>query len=91
MGDVESRALKYEDACRQHVESKDQGDTFKTITIVAGVGAGVMAATTVVLYFTTAPKVSSSSDSGAKAPARSFTVVPWLAPGEGGLSVSGRF
>jgi hypothetical protein len=87
-GDVESRALKYEDACRQHLDSKDQGDTFKTVAIVAGVGAGVMAATTVVLYFTTAPK---SQASAAKPAPRSFAVTPWLAPGEGGLSVSGSF
>jgi hypothetical protein len=88
MGDIQARALKYEDACRQHLESKDQGDTFKSVAIVAGIGAGVMAATTVVLYFTTASK---QPPAGAKSPARSFAVTPWLGPGEGGLSVSGKF
>jgi hypothetical protein len=89
-GDAQARALRYEDACQQHVDSKEQGDTFKTVTIVAGVGAGVMAATTVVLYFTTAPKTSSPSASKAKERG-SFALVPWVAPGEGGLTLSGRF
>jgi tetratricopeptide (TPR) repeat protein len=88
---VEARALKYEDACQQHVDSKEQGDTFKTITIVAGIGAGVMAATTVVLYFTTAPKNGASSGEKKPPAGPSYAVVPWVAPGEGGLSLSGRF
>lgn len=91
MGDIEARALKYEDACQQHVDSKDQGDTFKTVAIVSGVGAGVMAVTTVVLYFATAPKSSGSAGPAERKPGPSYAVTPWLVPGSGGVAVSGRF
>ncbi|HEY3493729.1 MAG TPA: hypothetical protein VGK73_03540 [Polyangiaceae bacterium] len=91
MGDVEARALKYEDACQQHVDSKDQGDTFKTIAIASGVGAGVMAVTTVVLYFTTAPKTSQAAEKPKRDGRPSYAVTPWVAPDSAGLSLGGRF
>ena len=50
------RTQQYKDACAKHQDYVDQGDAFKTMAIGLGVGAGVAAVATVVLYFTTAPK-----------------------------------
>jgi len=66
----------------------DQGDTFKTVALGLGVGAGVAALATVVLYFATAPN---EGGDGARKPATSIAVVPWGTPGEGGVSLVGHF
>jgi hypothetical protein len=85
---IASRGKNYEDACREHQDSVDQGDSFKTVATVAGIGAGVMAVTTVVLYFTTAPRAGEASS---KSESPSVAVLPWVSDSEGGVSVFGRF
>lgn len=83
-----ARAAQYQDACSQHEESADRGDSLKTFAIVSGVGAGVLAVTTVVLYFVTASDEPSGSASSTPA---GVWVVPTFAPGSGTLTVVGRF
>jgi tetratricopeptide (TPR) repeat protein len=83
------RIAQYEDACKKHKDYVDQGDAFKTVAIGLGVGAGVAAVATVVLYFTTAPKTGESAREEASAP--SVAVVPWASPDSGGLAVFGQF
>lgn len=83
------RIGQYEDACAKHQDYVDQGDTFKTLAIGLGVGAGVAAVATVVLYFTTAPKTGESARDAASGP--SVAVVPWASPDSGGLAVFGQF
>lgn len=83
---IASRAKNYEDACSEHQDSVDQGDTFKTVATVAGIGAGVMAVTTVVLYFATAPRENAPASESSN-----VTVLPWLSGSDGGVSVFGRF
>jgi hypothetical protein len=85
---IAARAKNYEDACSEYQDSVDQGDTFKTVATVAGIGAGVMAVTTVVLYFATAPRQGAES---AEAEPSRFGVLPWVSDSEGGVSVFGRF
>jgi hypothetical protein len=85
---IAARAKNYEDACSEYQDSVDQGDTFKTVATVAGIGAGVMAVTTVVLYFATAPKEGAES---AQAEPSTLGVLPWVSGSEGGVSVFGRF
>lgn len=85
---IASRSKNYEDACSEHVSSADQGDTFKTVATVAGIGAGVMAVTTVVLYFATAPRESAPA---AKSESSKLAVLPWVSGSEGGVTVFGRF
>ncbi len=87
MGDIAARAAQYNDACSQHQNSVDRGDSFKTFAIVSGIGAGVLAVTTVVLYFTTAPHESASASSSVPR----FAVLPEFAPGMGSINVVGRF
>jgi hypothetical protein len=83
-----ARTAQYEDACTQHQESADRGDSFKTFAIVSGVGAGVLAVTTAVLYFVTASDEPSGS-AGTTPPG--VWVVPGVAPGTATLTVVGRF
>lgn len=83
------RASEYEEACTSHQDFVDQGDTFKTTAIVLGVGAGVAAVTTVVLYFVTAPRTGESAQNASGL--SSVTVVPWATPNEGGVAMFGRF
>jgi hypothetical protein len=83
-----ARAAQYQDACAQHQDSADRGDSFKTFAIVSGIGAGVLAVTTAVLYFVTAS--DAPSDGTAKSPPPLW-VVPSFAPGTGTLNVVGRF
>jgi len=83
------RIRQYQDACQKWQDSADQGDTFKTAAIGLGVGAGVAAVTTVVLYFTTAPKAGSAARGKPAAP--SVAVVPWATPASGGVAVFGQF
>lgn len=87
-GQIASRAKNYEDACAEYNDSIDQGDTFRTVATVAGIGAGVMAVTTVVLYFATAPREGEASS---KAEPSKLAVLPWINGSEGGVSVFGRF
>jgi hypothetical protein len=84
---AEAEAARFTDACTHRQDSVDRGDSYKTVATVVGIGAGVMAVTTVVLYFVTA------EDGGAtSAGMRSqLAVLPWLGSGKGGLSVAGRF
>lgn len=83
-----ARAAQYEDACAQHEDSADRGDSFKTFAIVSGIGAGVLAVTTAVLYFVTASDAPSGSASSTPS---GVWVVPTFAPGTGTLTVVGRF
>jgi hypothetical protein len=85
---LQARAVQYQDACTQHQDSADRGDSFKTFAIVSGIGAGVLAVTTAVLYFVTAPEESSESASSTP---RGLWVVPAVGPGTGTLTVVGRF
>ncbi|HEX6766596.1 MAG TPA: hypothetical protein VF103_13980, partial [Polyangiaceae bacterium] len=80
------RIQQYKDACARWQDQVDQGDTFKTVAIGLGVGAGVAAVATVVLYFTTAPKTQAAAGD-----APTVAVVPWATPGSGGVAVFGRF
>lgn len=83
-----ARAAQYEVACTEHKDSADRGDSFKTFAIVSGIGAGVLAVTTAVLYFVTASDEPAGS---AKATPPSLLVVPTFAPGSGTLTIVGRF
>jgi hypothetical protein len=86
----DERAREYEVACAKHQDFVDQGDTFKTVAIGLGVGAGVAAVATVVLYFTTAPKTGDSAKGSENAP--EIAATPWVTPsGEGGIAVFGTF
>jgi hypothetical protein len=85
----EGRTGQYETACANHQDFVDQGDTFKTTAIILGVGAGVAAVTTVVLYFVTAPKTGESAQNASGL--SSVAVVPWATPNEGGIAMFGRF
>jgi hypothetical protein len=87
--DRNKRVGQYETACANHQDFVDQGDTFKTTAIVLGVGAGVAAVTTVVLYFVTAPKTGASARNASGL--SSVAVVPWATPNEGGIAMFGRF
>lgn len=84
-----SRIQQYKDACQKHQDYVDQGDAFKTVAIGLGVGAGVAAVATVVLYFTTAPKTGETASGASSSP--EVAVVPWATPASGGLAVFGRF
>jgi hypothetical protein len=83
-----ARAAQYQDACSQHRDSADRGDSFKTFAMVSGIGAGVLAVTTAVLYLVTA---SDAPSDGSTANAPSLWVVPTFAPGAGTLNVVGNF
>jgi tetratricopeptide (TPR) repeat protein len=85
----QDRTGQYNTACANHQDFVDQGDTFKTTAIVLGVGAGVAAVATVVLYFTTAPKTGESAQNASGL--SSVAVVPWATPNEGGIAVFGQF
>jgi tetratricopeptide (TPR) repeat protein len=83
----EAEAARFADACSHHQDSVNTGDSYKTVATVVGIGAGVMAVTTVVLYFVTA-------DDGQTAKSTSpshFAVLPWFDSKHGGLTVAGRF
>jgi len=84
----EAEAARYLDACTHHQDAVDRGDSFKTVATVAGIGAGVMAATTVVLYFVTAERENEPASGLART---RLAVVPWIAAGNGGVNISGRF
>ena len=87
--DKAARTQQYKDACAKHQDFVDQGDAFKSVAIGLGVGAGVAAVATVVLYFTTAPNTGSSAADSSSAP--EVAVVPWATPASGGFAVFGRF
>jgi tetratricopeptide (TPR) repeat protein len=86
--DVNARAAQYQAACAEHADSTERGDSFKTFAIVSGIGAGVLAVTTIVLYITTAPeeRVSASSPSSLE-----LALVPSFGARAGALSLVGRF
>jgi hypothetical protein len=84
----EAEAARYKDACSHRQDAVDRGDSFKTVATVAGIGAGVMAATTVVLYFVTADRESAPASALART---RLAVVPWIGSGNGGVNISGRF
>jgi hypothetical protein len=85
---MEAEAARFKDACAHRQEAVDRGDSYKTVATFVGIGAGVMAVTTVVLYFVTAEREGSSPSALART---RLAVVPWVSPGKGGLSISGRF
>jgi len=84
----ETEAAHFHDACAHRQDAVDRGDSYKTVATVVGIGSGVMADTTVVLYFTTAERQSPSQGVLAK---HQVAFVPWVSGGKGGLSISGRF
>ena len=83
----ETEATRFEDACAHRQDSVDRGDSYKTVATFVGIGAGVMAVTTVVLYFVTA---EDGGEASAGTPPK-LAVLPWLGAGKGGVSVAGRF
>jgi tetratricopeptide (TPR) repeat protein len=83
----EAEAAQFADACSHRQDDVKRGDNLKTVATIAGVGAGVMAVTTVVLYFVTADTGNTAS----AAPPSRVAVLPWFDSRQGGLSVSGRF
>jgi hypothetical protein len=85
----EAEAARFKDACQHRQDAVDKGDSFKTVATVAGIGAGVMAVTTGVLYFVTADRGSETGS--ARARPGIAAVVPWFGSQSGGVSVSGRF
>jgi len=85
---AEAEAARFRDACAHRQDAVDKGDSYKTVATVVGIGAGVMAATTVVLYFVTAEREGASSSALARA---QLAVVPWISGGKGGVTISGRF
>jgi hypothetical protein len=84
----EAEAAHFRDACAHRQDAVDRGDSYKTVATVVGIGSGVMAVTTVVLYFTTAERENAPAGAFAR---HQLAVVPWVSPGKGGLSISGRF
>lgn len=84
--DRATRAAQYREACQSYGDRVDSGDQFQLFATVAGIGAGAALATTIVLYFTTAPEQSASAPS-----MRWVGIAPYVAPGEGGLFVTGAF
>lgn len=83
----EAEAAHFADACSARQDDVKKGDNLKTVATVAGVGAGVMAVTTVVLYFVTADTGNTANAT----PLSRVAVLPWLDSKQGGLSISGRF
>ncbi len=84
----EAEAARFMDACQHRQDAVNKGDTFKTVATVAGVGAGVMAVTTGVLYFVTADHDDKTGSARARP---GIAVLPWFGSQGGGFSVSGRF
>lgn len=84
----EAEASRFRDACTHRQDAVDRGDSYKTVATFVGVGAGVMAATTVVLYFVTAERAGAPPSALARS---RLAVVPWIEHGKGGLTISGRF
>jgi tetratricopeptide (TPR) repeat protein len=82
----ENEVAQFENACTSWKDSNDKGDSYKRLATFIGIGAGVMAAATVTLYFLTAESGESSAAAGSH-----VAVVPWLDSGSGGVNVSGRF
>ena len=84
----EAEAARFKDACQHRQDAVNKGDTFKTVATVAGIGAGVMAVTTGVLYFVTAER---ENETGSARERPGIAVLPWFGAQGGGLSVSGQF
>lgn len=84
----EAEAARFRDACAHRQDAVDRGDSYKTVATFVGIGAGVMAATTVVLYFVTAEREGAPPSALARS---RLAVVPWIEHGKGGLTISGRF
>jgi hypothetical protein len=85
----DAEAARFADACQSHKDAVNKGDSFKTVATVTGIGAGVMAVTTAVLYFVTAD--SGSGETGNARARPGVAVLPWFNSQSGGVSVSGRF
>jgi hypothetical protein len=85
----DAEAAQFKDACKSRQDAVNQGDSFKTVATVAGIGAGVMAVTTGVLYFVTAERESEMGS--ARARPGIVAVLPWFGAQGGGLSVAGQF
>jgi hypothetical protein len=82
---ADDEAAAFVNACKHRRQAVKRGDSEKKIATIAGIGAGVMAVTTVVLYFVTAEHEPASGEASA------FRVLPWFTPGNSGLAVSGSF
>lgn len=86
--DPDTRASHYEHACAIVRDNTDTGDSYRTLAIVSGAVAGVAAVGTVVLYLVERP--TSTADASARR-GPTARLVPWLGPGERGLSIVGEF
>lgn len=80
---------EYQYACKKYRDTVDTGDTFKTVSIVSWVVAGVAVAGTVVAYVVDGTE---PAESARKKPSRvTATVVPVISSTERGLFVTGSF
>jgi hypothetical protein len=80
---------EYQYACKKYRDTVDTGDTFKTVSIVSWVVAGVAVAGTAVAYFVDGTE---PAESASKKPSKvTATVAPWLSGSERGLFVTGSF
>lgn len=86
--DPDIRAASYERACTKYSDNTDTGNGYRTIAIVSGAVAGAAAIGTVVLYFLDGRTTTEGASGPKKATAR---VVPWLGPGQRGVSIIGEF
>ncbi|HVU04698.1 MAG TPA: PEGA domain-containing protein [Polyangiaceae bacterium] len=79
---------EYADACKKFDDTKNSGETKKTVAIVSSIVGGVGLVGTVVYYF-----VDRGAKESATAKPRTFRadVSPWLGGGVSGLAVSGSF
>ncbi|HWA76459.1 MAG TPA: PEGA domain-containing protein [Polyangiaceae bacterium] len=80
---------EYQYACKKYRDTVDTGDTFKTVSIVSWVVAGVAIAGTAVAYFVDGTEPAGSAS---KKPSKvTASVAPWLSGNERGLFVTGSF
>lgn len=80
---------EYQYACKKYRDTVDTGDTFKTVSIVSWVVAGVAVAGTVIAYVVDGTE---PAESASKKPSKvTATVAPWLSGSERGLFVTGSF
>jgi len=86
---LSDRAGQYANACSKYHDNVHSGDTYKTVSTVSFVVAGVAAVGTIIYYFVD-PNAETPAES-ARTSAPRVSVVPTMGPGERGLSVVGSF
>lgn len=90
------RTRQYQSACTKYQKKVDNGDKYQKYAVYSFVAAGVAAAGTIVYYVLDgvvyADSASSSPpESRAMATPPKALLVPYVGPGQGGLSVIGQF